>query len=135
MRPSRKGPTVDSMASMSDFAARARRVADQSFVRLDADQHGVALDDGPLASVKFQLQRFGERVGEQERSDARDLHSVHYKGKKMRKRHHRFRTIIPSLSNRSRSSKITRHPALSAAAAIASLELDGHQLSASVVGF
>ena len=60
--------------SVGDLAARARRVTHQPLVGSHADEHGVALDDGPLASVEIQFQRLGERAGQQKRSYTGDLH-------------------------------------------------------------
>src|SRR6185369_10331315 len=56
------------------FAAGSGGVAYQAVVSLHADEHGVALEDGALAAVERQPDRFGKGVGKEVRSDARDFH-------------------------------------------------------------
>ncbi len=44
------------------FGSLPRRIADESLVGLDADEHGVALYDGALAAMIGELQGFRERI-------------------------------------------------------------------------
>jgi hypothetical protein len=56
------------------LVGRARRPAAEALVGLDADEHGVALQDRPLAVVEGQLERLRQRTAHQEGVDAGDLH-------------------------------------------------------------
>src|ERR1019366_1967315 len=58
------------------LAARPRRVSHQSAIGFDADQHGVAFEDGAFAAIERQPHRFGERIGQQEGSHAGDDHQT-----------------------------------------------------------
>ena len=58
------------------LAARSRGVADQAVIGLHADEHGVALEHRSLAAVKGQPHGLRKGKGEQERSNAGDLHGT-----------------------------------------------------------
>ena len=54
------------MTRVRALAARAGRIADETVVRVDADQHGVAFQDGALTAVERKFQRLTKRVRKQE---------------------------------------------------------------------
>jgi hypothetical protein len=59
---------------MRSLAARARRVSHQAVIRIDADQHGIAFQNGPLSAEERELDRFAERVREQKGADGSYFH-------------------------------------------------------------
>ena len=62
--------------ALGAFAARSGGVADKAVIGLDANEHGVAFEDGALAAVKGKPDGLGERVGEEKRVDFRNLHLI-----------------------------------------------------------
>jgi putative Mg2+ transporter-C (MgtC) family protein len=61
---------------MGALASGSRSVAHEACVAFHANKHGVAFENGPLAAVETEPDRFFERIGKQKRPDSRDLHGA-----------------------------------------------------------
>ena len=75
VRPVRNGAMTDSMAWWAVGLPWPGRVADEAGGGFDADEHGVAFEDGAFASVVGEFQGLGEAAGEEEGPDAGNSHN------------------------------------------------------------